>query len=138
MKTTIYPADMIQLQKELSKQPKAGKILILPWHNYYGCKWTGRPVIADPAIRLIAPHPAVSSNAIEVGNILYANEETSETRAVRTFLDTRDAHHIQEVGISHILAMRNCGDIAQYDWLASICRIEKRSESFVLFECSSK
>lgn len=114
MKTTVYPADMLRLQQELSHEPKAGKILILPWHNYYGCKWTGRPVIADPAIRLIAPHPAISSNAIEVGNILHANEETEETRAVRTFLETRDARHIQEVNISHILAMRNCGDIAQY------------------------
>lgn len=135
LQTTIYPTDLIQLRKELIVHPLPGKVAIFPWHNYYGCKWTGRPSIADPGIRILFPVPAIGSDALEVGSILYSSAQQRSSQDILTFMRTQNTETLAPHNITHILAMKNCGDIARYTWLNQVCTVEKNSQSFVLYRC---
>ncbi len=109
--------------------------MIFPWHHYYACKWTGgQKSIADPAVRLLAPIKVISNTALQVGGLLHSNRD-ARSQAIEAFIRTQDTKLLAPHHITHILAMKDCGDIASYEWLSRVCALEKNSTSYALFRC---
>jgi hypothetical protein len=140
LKTTIYPSGFESLRRELQDKKSSTKILALPWHSYFGCQWTGRPTIANPIKWLLSPLEVVSSDNIEVWNILYSNSQNTRSRDIETFLSSHVFAPLSLYGINRILLMKNCANSDSYTWLDITpgCILEQENNAMKLYICNKE
>jgi hypothetical protein len=139
LRTTVYPSEFEEVRSELGAQPWV-KVLALPWHSYIGCGWMGRPVVANPIKWLLSPIQVVSSDNIEVTNILYSNSSSPESKAVELFLwnPSHDFSMLKtHYNFTHVLLMKQCANSESFGWLDSLFTCKKQSDSSVhsLYRC---
>lgn len=60
------------------------------------------------------PLPLVSADNIEVGDILYSNSQTEETKLVEEFLRNKTRDLLLQTQFTHILLMKNCASSDAY------------------------
>lgn len=120
LRTTVFPAGYSQVRAELMTESWSTKVLALPWHSYLGCSWTGRSTISNPIQALLSPIRVVSSDNIEVGDILYTNSQESSSKDIEIFISSHDYSHIAWYNYSHIIRMKQCASDQWYDWLDQI------------------
>lgn len=136
LRTTVYPQEFEALRQALIGESFSGRILVLPWHSYLGCRWTWRPTIANPIGWLMNPLPLVSADNIEVGDILYSNSQTEETKLVEEFLRNKTRDLLLQTQFTHILLMKNCASSDAYWWIESLCEVQYSGEDVDLYTCS--
>jgi hypothetical protein len=137
LQTTVYPSWFESLRTDLIQDTFSGKILSLPWHSYMGCKWTGRPTISNPIQWLLSPIRVVSSDNIEVGDILYSNSRDPQSQAIEAFLSSHIFSPLSSYGFTHVLLMRDCANSDSYLWLDSIesCKLQRQDDALKLYAC---
>lgn len=94
LRTSVYPEGFFLIREKLMTEEPQAKVLALPWHSYMGCSWTGRPTISNPIQALLSPIGVVSSDNIEVGDILYTNSQASSSKDIEIFIRDHDYSHI--------------------------------------------
>lgn len=147
LRTTIYPEEFNSLRTNLlsdswtlssSWEIQNTKILALPWHSYIGCTWMWVSPISNPIQWLLAPLSVVSSDNIEVGNILYTNSTDTQSQSIELFLRTHNFNKIKKYNFSHILLMKQCADFQRYHWIDSVseCKKQVDNSTLSLYKCS--
>lgn len=137
LKTTVYPEELTTFRIDLERRNYSGTILALPWHSYIGCSWMGRPVISNPIRWLLSPFSVISSDNIEVADILYTNSEDIRSQKIEWFLLHHDPINLKRLGITDILLMKECADSNDYQWLENMASCQKKYENRFLssYEC---
>ncbi|MBC7503586.1 hypothetical protein H7169_01320 [Candidatus Gracilibacteria bacterium] len=128
LRTTVYPVSFADLRSEILPS-FSGRILALPWHSYIGCSWIGRPTVSNPIMGLLAPLPVVSSDNIEVSDILYSNSQTPQTGDIEQFLKNGDISLLQNHRFTHIFLMRGCASSTDME---TLLRTIEQSGSLIL------
>ena len=142
LRTTVYPEEFETLRQSLlhpiilpSHYPT---ILALPWHSYIGCSWMWRPTISNPIKWLLSPLEVVSSDNIEVTDILYSNSVSPTSVSVEKFMQSHLYSDLMGTDITGILLMKWCANSDSYTWLDTIAECQKRYSSSVVdyYTCS--
>lgn len=137
LRTTVYPQEFASLRESLIKENYSGTILALPWHSYIGCSWMGRPVISNPIRWLLSPLSVISSDNIEVANILYTNSQDLRSMKIEWFLKHHDPTELKGLGITDVLLMKECASSLDYQWLESVPECHKKYDNQFLssYQC---
>ena len=83
------------------------------------------------------PISVISSDNIEVSNILYTNSTDPQSTRIEAFLNDHHFSNMATTHISDILLMKHCATSDQYDWLAQIpeCTKSYSGADLDLYSC---
>lgn len=114
--TTEYPDGWHAANERFDRIDDPGRVLVLPWHQYYRFEWTGTTV-ANPAPLFFGPE-TVASRDPEVGVGSQATDPTH--RQVRAVLDSDDhetfGRAMAALGVQYVVVLRTA-DYRRYSYL---------------------